>query len=412
MTISSPPRKRRGTHEWGWARIMAELSVIGLSHQSAPVEVRERLALPGDQVGRLLRTFKAEPALEEAVVLSTCNRTELYSVPRRGHDPLEYFLARLAHLKGDMTAVNRSAFYRHDGTAAARHIFRVAAALDSQIVGEHQILGQVKTAYQEAVEARTTGFLLNRLMHWSFRVGKRVQTETQLGRGSAGVATAAVELARHIFSTLDGRTVLLVGAGQTAECAAKALLRAGAGRLVVANRTLYRAQQLAYDLLHKPADAMDEPCDDAEVEGPACPALLKEGQEEAPAPPVCTAPDVTTDAIGLEDLAGALSAADLVITSTASPEPVLRFDALAPVLERRGAPSSSSTSPSRATSIRDWAASTTSSSTTLTTWATWSSGTWSGAGPRSRTPNQSSKTRLPGSRPGSPRCRPRPRSAC
>ena len=127
---------------------MAELSLIGLNHRTAPVEVRERLALSGDAVARLLRTFKSEPALEEAVVLSTCNRTELYSVPRRGHDPMDYFLAHLARLKGEAATVDRSVFYRHDGTAATRHLFRVAAALDSQIVGEHQILGQVKTAYQ------------------------------------------------------------------------------------------------------------------------------------------------------------------------------------------------------------------------------------------------------------------------
>jgi glutamyl-tRNA reductase len=150
---------------------MAQLTVIGLNHRTAPVEVRERLALAGDAAARLLHTFKTEPDLEEAIVLSTCNRTELYAVPHRGRDPLEYFLSHLAHLGSGAAAVDRSVFYRHDGTAAARHLFRVAAALDSQIVGEHQILGQVKSAYQQAVEARTTGFLLNRLMHWSFRVG-------------------------------------------------------------------------------------------------------------------------------------------------------------------------------------------------------------------------------------------------
>jgi glutamyl-tRNA reductase len=321
---------------------MTPLSVIGLNHRTAPVEVRERLALSGDQVGRLLRTFHNDPAAEEAVVLSTCNRTELYCVPRPGRDPLDDLLDRLARLTGRPAPADRSVFYRYDGTAAVRHLFRVAAALDSQIVGEHQILGQVKEAYHAAVEARTAGFLLNKLMHGSFRVGKRVRTETELGRGSAGTATAAVELARHLFSSLDDRTVLLVGAGRMAECAARALVRSGAGRLIVANRTLARAQQLAYDLLHPPADACatDDPGDAEDAEGPvACPALLREGEAakaETPAERPATA--ATTEAVGLEDLAAALAAADLVISSTGAAEPVLGFDALAPVLRRRQRP--------------------------------------------------------------------------
>jgi glutamyl-tRNA reductase len=319
---------------------MAQLTVIGLNHRTAPVEVRERLALDGAAAAHLLRTFKTGPDLEEAVVLSTCNRTELYAVPRRGRDPLDCFLSHLAQVKNGTAPVDRSVFYRHEGTAAAQHLFRVAAALDSQIVGEHQILGQVKMAYAHAVEARTAGFLLSRLMHWSFRVGKRVQTETQLGRGSAGVATAAVELARHIFSTLDGHAVLLVGAGQNAECAAKALLRAGASRLIVANRTLYRAQQLAYDLLNKPADPTDETCDDAEVDAPGCPAVLRaaaETDDDAPEATLLT-PTVSTDAVSLDDLATAIESADLVITSTGSQEAVLGYDALASALARRQRP--------------------------------------------------------------------------
>jgi glutamyl-tRNA reductase len=319
---------------------MAELTVIGLNHRTAPVEVRERLALPGDQVLKLLRTFHTEPALEEALVLATCNRTELYCVPHTGRDPVECLLSRLAHLAGKPVAVDRSLFYRHEGREAVRHLFRVAAALDSQIIGEHQILGQVKEAYRSALDARTTGLLLNKLLHSSFRVGKRVQTETELGRGSAGIATAAVELARHLFSTLEGRTVLLVGAGRTAECAARALLGSGAARLVVANRTLYRAQQLAYDLLHKPAPTDEDGCGEAceeNVEGPvACPAVLAAAPRTEPAP--ADAPLPATDAIGLEDLPAAIGQADLVISSTDAPEPVLKFDDLAPVLGRRDRP--------------------------------------------------------------------------
>jgi glutamyl-tRNA reductase len=338
---------------------MAPLSVIGVSHRTAPVEVRERLALPGADVGRMLRAMHAESDLEEALLLATCNRTELYSVPRRGHDPLEHFLDQLGRLRGARPAADPAVFYRYDGLEAARHLFRVAASLDSQIVGEHQILGQVKEAYRAAVEARTAGFLLNRALHGSFRVGKRVRTETELGRGSSGVAQAAVELTRQIFSSLAGKTVLLVGAGANAECAARALLRAGAARLIVANRTLCRAQQLAWDLVHKPAakpGAGDEECDLAEdgeptppkqplrlrrLEGPVqCPELPASGAVAAD-PSAATdagAAGPATEAIGLEDIPAAMARADLVISSTDAPEPVLTLDGLAGVLGRRRQP--------------------------------------------------------------------------
>jgi len=323
---------------------MAPLSVIGVSHRTAPVEVRERLALPGADVGRMLQAMHAEPDLEEALLLATCNRTELYSVPRRGHDPLEHFLDQLGRLRGSRPAADPAVFYRYDGLEAARHLFRVAASLDSQIVGEHQILGQVKEAYRAAVEARTAGFLLNRVLHWSFRVGKRVRTETELGRGSSGVAQAAVELTRQIFSSLAGKTVLLVGAGANAECAARALLRAGAARLIVANRTLYRAQQLAWDLVHKPAakpGAGDE-CDlGEEGEGPVqCPAIPASGTVAADPSAAADAGDAgpATEAIGLEDIPAAMARADLVISSTDAPEPVLTLDGLAEVIGRRRQP--------------------------------------------------------------------------
>jgi glutamyl-tRNA reductase len=193
-------------------------------------------------------------------------------------------------------------------------------------------------------------------MHRAFRVGKRVQTETQLGRGAAGIAPAAVDLARQIFSSLEGKTALLVGAGQTAECAAKALLSAGAGRLIVANRTLSRAQQLAYDLVHKPAEQIcgveGEACGEDAAEGPvACPALLAqaaetsegevEGEGETLAPAAekgAALAGPETEAIGLEDLPRVLARADLVISSTGAESAVLTYAALAGVLRGRGRP--------------------------------------------------------------------------
>jgi len=281
---------------------MAELSVIGTSHQIAPVEVREGLALASDEAARVLAGIRAEKVFDEALLLSTCNRTEVYFVPRTDADPLAYFLDHVARVKSVRPAAGADIFYRRDDADAVRHLFRVAASLESQIVGEHEILGQVKDAYRLAVEARTTSALLNKLTHWALRVGKRVRTETDLGAGSASVAAAAVDLARHIFSSLEGKTVLLVGAGQTAEAAARALLGSGADHLVVANRTLHRARQLAYDLAHETIDR------------------------------------AVTEAVGLDAIPETIAKADLVITSTASEEPVLTWRDLSEVLRtRRGA---------------------------------------------------------------------------
>ncbi len=302
---------------------MPELVAIGTSHHTAPVAVREALALAPEQALALLRRIHADRSCDEALVLSTCNRTEFYVVPRPdGPEDLRTdLLSRLGRAKGAATPEPDPAiFYRHEDTGAVRHLFRVAASLESQIVGESEILGQVKTAYRLAVEARTTALLLNRLLHRAFRVGKRVRTETALEQGSAGVPQAAVELAEHIFTRLEAKTVLLVGAGQTAEAAARALLARGAGRLIVANRTLYRAQQLALDLAEAgaPRDKHDRTDNDT--------PLLTQGARTA------------TEAVGLDALPEAVARADLVIASTGATEPVLTREALAPVLGRRTAP--------------------------------------------------------------------------
>ncbi|MEA3367952.1 MAG: glutamyl-tRNA reductase, partial [Planctomycetota bacterium] len=287
---------------------MPELVVIGASHHTAPVAVREALALAPDQALALLRRVHADRAYDEALVLSTCNRTEFYVVPRRDgpEDTRADLLARIGRARDvPPPAPDPAILHRRDDTEAVRHLFRVAASLESQIVGESEILGQVKDAYRLAVEARTTGFLLNRLLHRALRVGKRVRTETALEQGSAGVPQAAVELAEHIFAGLEAKTVLLVGAGQTAEAAARALLARGAGRLIVANRTLQRAQQLALAL--------------GDVRAP-----------EGPRP--------AAEAVDLDALPEAVAQADLVITSTGATEPVLTHAALAPALGRRTEP--------------------------------------------------------------------------
>jgi len=290
---------------------MAELSVIGVSHRTAPVEVREALALSAGQSARVLAEMRAEDVFDEALLVSTCNRTEVYFVARAAADPLAYLLDHIARVKGARPAVEAGIFYRRDDTDAVRHLFGVAASLDSQIVGEHEILGQIKDAYRLAVAARTTSALLNKVMHWAFRVGKRVRTETDLGAGSASVAAAAVDLARHIFSSLTGKTVLLVGAGQTAETAARALLEAGADRLIVANRTLYRAQQLAHDLAHEAPDRA---------------ASASERLAREP------------DAVGLDAIGETIAQADLVITATDAEKCVLTWPNLSDILRTRRRP--------------------------------------------------------------------------
>ena len=320
---------------------MRGLSVIGLNHRTAPVAVREQFALTGDLAGRLLHRLRQEDIFQETLVLDTCNRTEVYFVARDVPDPLGYLLGHIGQLKQAPPPADTSVFYRYNGLDAVRHLFRVAAALDSQVVGEHQILGQVRDAYRQAIEARTAKFLLNKLLHWAFRAGKRVRTETDLSRGCSSVAQAAVEMARQILSTLAGKTVLLIGAGQTAEAAARALLREGIGRLIVANRTPARAQQLADDLLkpqpQKDAQSLDD--DASEAPGPeGCPALAHQpadAQPEKPASGSSRLP-LRTDTVALEDLPSVVSAADLIISSTGSAEPVLTYEALAGEFRRSG----------------------------------------------------------------------------
>ncbi|MGB2968122.1 MAG: glutamyl-tRNA reductase [Phycisphaerae bacterium] len=306
---------------------MTELSVIGLNHDTAPVAVRGEVALGPDLVRRILRSLHAEDAFEEALVLDTCNRTEVYFVARRADDPVAYFLGHVERLKGKPVAAASPLFYRYDGLEAAEHLFRVAASLDSQVIGEHQILGQVKAAYRLAVEAHTARFLLNRLLHWAFRVGKRVQTETDLGRGAASVAQAAVERARRELGTFEGRTVLVVGAGKNARSAARILLASGAGRLVIANRTVERARQVACDLARPPTA-----CGLAAVtfsRDPACPPKPEGRRREGSA---CAAPPLQI--VGLDALPRLIAEVDLVVASTGSPDAVLDYDALAEPIRR------------------------------------------------------------------------------
>ena len=304
-----------------------DLSIIGINHQTAPVEVREKFALTGELGEQFLRAVHGQTVLDEALVIDTCNRTEVYFVSRSDRDVLEYLIEHIGQLKGTELQADASAFYRHDGPAAVAHLFRVAAALDSQIVGEHQVIGQVRAAYHQAVEARTAGFLLNKLLHAALRVGKRTQSETQLGRGSASVAQTAVDLAGQVFSDLGDKTVLVVGAGQTAETAARRLIAPGVGRVIVANRTLQRAEDLAEQLAREGDDTDDDALDEQ------CPARSRKTGHRPASPPA--APRPQTRAIELADIPGVLDQVDLVICSTGSPDPVLTMQSVGQTVRKR-----------------------------------------------------------------------------
>ncbi len=216
--------------------------LTGLNHRNAPVELREQVAITPDDLPSALRALKAWPRVREAMILSTCNRVELY-VAYNGEPPdlIEYLLAHGPVSETEL----RAHLYQHRGAEAARHLFRVAASLDSMVVGEPQILGQVKAAYEAARAAGATGRELDRLVQTALSVAKRVRTETAIGSSSVSIASVAVDLALKIFGSLAGKRVLLVGAGKMGELAARHLLAKGAGSITVANRTQARAERLA-----------------------------------------------------------------------------------------------------------------------------------------------------------------------
>jgi glutamyl-tRNA reductase len=218
------------------------LVLIGVNHKTAPIELRERIAIAGDQLQEAVRALAAEPGVLECMIVSTCNRVEIVAVLDGAEADLAGFLHRRFHLDpGSLTPHLYQYLDRH----AVRHLFRVAASLDSMVVGEPQILGQVKDAFAAAREAGVIGGQLENLLQSTFAVAKRVRTETEIGSNSVSIASVAVELARKIFGSLHGRTVFLVGAGKMSELAARHLVQQGAGTILVANRTIERARDLA-----------------------------------------------------------------------------------------------------------------------------------------------------------------------
>src|ERR1044071_3138822 len=221
--------------------------LVGLNHKTAPIAVRERLAFTEEACAEGLRLLVDGEIVNEGLIFSTCNRVEVLAATGderlvEGKERIEDFLSQSRCLPHEDFSGH---LYSHADDAAVRHVFRVASSLDSMVIGEPQVLGQVRRAYSVAVEAGTAGRVLNRLVHHAFRVAKRVRTETGIASSAVSISYTAVELGRKVFGNLKDRTVLIIGAGEMAELSAKHLVSAGVSRVLVTNRTESAAQQLA-----------------------------------------------------------------------------------------------------------------------------------------------------------------------
>jgi glutamyl-tRNA reductase len=268
---------------WGIMRFQ----LIGLNHKSAPLEVRERLAIPESRLPDTCRDLTAYPGIEEGMVISTCNRVEVVTHTTNGHADLRGFLHDHFHLGPELDPH----LYEFRDKDAVRHLFRVAASLDSMVIGEAQILGQVKEAYATARAVGAVRGQLDQLLSRAFAVAKRVRSETAVGSSSVSIASVAVELAKKIFGTLQGKNVFIIGAGKMSELAARHLMAHGCASIFVANRTYERAIGLAQKF---------------------------DGQ-----------------AIKFEDLYSTCDKADIVITSTGAPHAIFRREHGEQFLARR-----------------------------------------------------------------------------
>jgi glutamyl-tRNA reductase len=225
------------------------LIVVGLSHKTAPIEIREQLAFGATALPEVCRRLATTPATSEAMVLSTCNRVEVYAVspsPEQGFSAVSDYLSSCTdHLSSRDLAPH---LYHYPGNDAIGHMFRVASSLDSMVLGEPQILGQFKDAFEAALSAKSTGMVLNKIAKKAISVAKRVRTETKVAENAVSISYAAVELARKVFSNMAKQRVMLLGAGEMGELALRHLLSAGVTEVTIANRTLSNAQKLADSL--------------------------------------------------------------------------------------------------------------------------------------------------------------------
>ena len=220
------------------------LIVAGLSYKTSPVEIREKLSFSSQEIKKSLKKIVDLPEIYEGIILSTCNRVEIFfstQEKEKGIEEIKNFLSDYHQIPLEKLTPH---LYFYSDQEAIKHVFRVASSLDSMILGEPQILGQLKAAYRNAVECKTTGLILNRLLHKAFFVAKRVRTETNIASSAVSVSFAAVELARKIFDKIDNKKVLLIGAGEMAELVTQHLISNGVKDLFIANRTFERAQSL------------------------------------------------------------------------------------------------------------------------------------------------------------------------
>jgi glutamyl-tRNA reductase len=225
---------------------MSSIVIVGLNHRTAPVEIRERLAFPADTIGHALRGLVEHEEIVEGIILSTCNRVEVCVLAGgesyKGASAVKEFLSATHGIARDEL---NGYLYHYEGEEAVKHLFRVSSSLDSMVLGEPQILGQVKDAYGYAAEFRTIGPILDKFYTKAFSVAKRVRTETKVASSAVSVSYAAVELAKKIFGNLKDKTAMLIGAGEMCELAARHLLSVGVKRILVTNRTFERAVKLA-----------------------------------------------------------------------------------------------------------------------------------------------------------------------
>jgi glutamyl-tRNA reductase len=267
------------------------LFVAGLSHRSAPVDVREQLAVEEDKLRQILRELQDTGTFAEIAILSTCNRIEVYGVAEVPGEARGTAFRSLCRYRGVEVARLEPHLYTRVDTDAVRHVFRVASSLDSMLVGEPQIGGQVKDAFALAQSCETVGPMLHRVFSQAFAVAKKVRTETEIGRHAVSVSFAAVELAKKIYTSLEGKAVLLLGAGEMAGLAARHLVEQGAFPIYVVNRTWVRAQEMARTL--------------------------------------------SGTAVPFADLETALAGVDIVITSTGSPQPLIGVEMVARAMQGR-----------------------------------------------------------------------------
>jgi glutamyl-tRNA reductase len=248
------------------------LVLLGINHNTAPIEVRERLAIPSARLADATRTLLHQPGIREGLILSTCNRVELLTLqddaetqqPQSKADLLRFLHEYFAVPPNDI----QPHLYEHRDREAVRHLFRVASSLDSMVVGEPQILGQVKESYTIAREVGAVSTQLESLLQRTFTVAKKIRTETQIGSSSVSIASVAADLARKIFGSLEGKTILLVGAGKMSELAARHLIEHGASSILVANRTQSRAEKIASDFASTAVRTEAVPFDDLYTQAP------------------------------------------------------------------------------------------------------------------------------------------------